>query len=70
VASGEVAKGITVHGNLGTLRVREPKFNALTWNLAGEWAAGGGVETVASAGPAPGRATPAATGVSTPPSHA
>lgn len=47
VASGEVAKDITAHANLGTLRVREPKASATTWNLAGEWAVGGGVDLVA-----------------------
>jgi hypothetical protein len=47
VASGEVAKGIITHANVGTLRVREPRSNATTWNLAGEWAVGGGFDLVA-----------------------
>lgn len=49
VASSEVAKNVTVHANLGALHVREPRSNATTWNLAGEWAVGGGIDLVAEA---------------------
>lgn len=47
VASGEVSDGLSVHANLGLVRLRDEQRTLRTWNLAAEQAMGGGVDLVA-----------------------
>lgn len=46
VATQEVLTGVTWHANLGWLRNQIDHKNFATWNLAGEYAVGGGVDVV------------------------
>ena len=46
VATQEVLTGVTWHANLGWLRNQIDRKNFTTWNLAGEYAVGGGVDVV------------------------
>lgn len=46
VASQELVKDFTWHANLGWLRDQIEHRNHTTWNLAGEYAVGGGVDVV------------------------
>lgn len=44
VATRTLAPQWTGHANLGWLRSESQRLNTTTWNLAAEWAAGGGVD--------------------------
>lgn len=46
VATQEVIKDVTWHANLGWIRHQDEHRNAVTWNLAGEYALGHGVDLV------------------------
>lgn len=46
VATQEIVKSVTWHANLGWLHDQIEHRNHATWNLAGEYAVGGGVDVV------------------------